>query len=201
MLRKTAANGGNMRGQVLRLLEKGDKRNYQEWLNQQQAEGTITQSQMAVKWSSFLSLPMEAKRQRANQAREALGRQVVPWNFGTPPTVSNAGHAQRPPRGRPTRGTTSSKRRSGERTVDANTVARPTSNHKSHHTDLTWDEFLHGYALPFSGQRIDPLNQQRAIRWTIGTCRSIPEQTGRCRKCGATSWNSSVDTNKKIGGH
>ena len=80
---------------MLRLLERGDKRNYQKWLNQQQSEGTITQNQMAVKWSSFLSLPMEAKRQRANQAREALGRQVVPWNFGTPPTVSNAGvHAQ-----------------------------------------------------------------------------------------------------------
>ena len=30
MLRKTAANGGNMEGQVLRLLERGDKRNYQE---------------------------------------------------------------------------------------------------------------------------------------------------------------------------
>ena len=29
--------------------------------------------------------------------------------------------------------------------------------------DLTWDEFLHGYALPFSDQRVDPLNQQRAI--------------------------------------
>ena len=164
MLRKTAANGGNMRGQVLRLLERGDKRNYQEWLNQQQSEGTITQSQMAAKWSSFLSLPMEAKRQRANQAREALGRRVAPWNFGTPPTVNNAGHAQRPPRGRPTRETTSSKRHSGVRTVDANPVAGPTSNHKSHHTDLTWDEFLHGYALPCSGQRIEPLNQQRAIR-------------------------------------
>ena len=78
MLRKTTANMGNMRGQVLRLLERGDKRNYQEWLTRQQSEGTITQSQMAVRWSSFLSLPIEAKRQRANQAREALGRQVVP---------------------------------------------------------------------------------------------------------------------------
>ena len=80
MLRKTTANGGNMRGQVLRLLERGDKRKNQDWLNRQQSEGNNTQSQMAVRWSSFLSLslPMEAKRQRANQAREALGRQVVP---------------------------------------------------------------------------------------------------------------------------
>jgi hypothetical protein len=36
MLRKTTANMGNMRGQVLRLLEQGDKRNYQEWLTRQQ---------------------------------------------------------------------------------------------------------------------------------------------------------------------
>ena len=123
---------------------------------------------MAGRWSAFLSLPMEAKRQRANQAREALDRQVVPWTFGTPSTVSNAGHVQIPSRGRPTRGNTSNKRRQSERPVDGNTVDRPQSNHKSRHTDLTWDEFFHGYALPFSSQRIDPLNQQRAIRWSIG---------------------------------
>ena len=146
MLRKTTANVGSMRGQVLRLLERGDKRNYQEWLNRQQSEGTITQSQMAGRWSSFLSLPMEAKRQRANQAREALGRQVVPWTFGTPSTVSNAGHVQIPPRGRPTRGNTSGKRRQSEQLMDGSTVDRPTSKHKLRHTDLTWDEFLHGYA-------------------------------------------------------
>ena len=98
----------------------------------------------------ILSLPMEAKRQRANQAREALGRQVVPWTFGTPSTVSNAGHVQVPSRGRPTRGNASSKRRQSEWRMDGNTVDRPTSKHKVRHTDLTWDEFLHGYALPFS---------------------------------------------------
>ena len=56
MLRKTTANMGNMRGHVLRFLERGDKRNYQEWLSLQQSEGTITQSQMEVQWSLFLSL-------------------------------------------------------------------------------------------------------------------------------------------------
>ena len=56
MLRKTTANMGNMRGHVLRFLERGDKCNYQEWLSLQQSEGTITQSQMEVQWSSFLSL-------------------------------------------------------------------------------------------------------------------------------------------------
>ena len=148
---------------MLRLLKRGDKRNYQEWLTRQQSEGTITQSQMAVRWSSFLSLPMEAKRQRANQAREALGRQVVPWSFGTPSTASNTGHVLIPRRRRPTRGNTASKRCQSERPVDGNTVDRPQSNHRPRHTDLTWDEFLHGYALPFSSQRSDPLNQQRAI--------------------------------------
>ena len=62
----------------------------------------------------------------------------------------------------------SGKRRQSEQPMDGNTVDRPTSKHKLRHTDLTWDEFLHGYALPFSDQRVDPLNQQRAIRWTIG---------------------------------
>ena len=137
MLRKTAANGGNMRGQVLRLLERGDKRNYQEWLTRQQIEGHITQRQMSVRWSSFLSLPMEAKRKRANQAREALGKQLVPWTFDTTSTVSNAGHVQIPPRGRPTRGNTSGKRRQSERTVEGNTVKRPPSNQRPRHTNLT----------------------------------------------------------------
>ena len=82
MLRKTTANMGNMREQVLRFLKREDKQNYQEWLTRQQIEGHITQSQVSARWSSFLTLPMEAKRQRANQAREALDKQVVPWNFG-----------------------------------------------------------------------------------------------------------------------
>ena len=32
MLRKTTANMGNMRGQVLRLLERGENQNYKDWL-------------------------------------------------------------------------------------------------------------------------------------------------------------------------
>jgi hypothetical protein len=167
MLRKTTVNVCNMRGHVLRFLERGDKHNYQEWLTRQQSEGTITQSQMADRWSSFLSLPMEAKRQQANQAREALGKQVVPWTLGTPPTRSNTGHVLIPCRRRPTRGNTASKRCQSERSVDGNTVDRPPSNHRHRHTDLTWDEFLQGYASPFSSQRIDPLNQQWVIRWNI----------------------------------
>ena len=51
---------------------------------------------------------------------------------------------------------------------------RPQRHHRLRHTDITWDEFLHGYALPFNSQRIDPLNQQRAIRWNID---DMPEYT------------------------
>ena len=100
---------------------------------------------------------MEAKRQRANQAREALGKQLVPWSFGTPSTASNTGNVQVPPLGRQTRGNKPSKRRQSERPMDGSTVERLQSNHRPRNTDLTWDEFLHGYALPFSSQRIDPL--------------------------------------------
>jgi hypothetical protein len=48
------------------------------------------------------------------------------------------------------------------------TVDRHQSSPRPRSTELTWDEFLQGHALPFSNQPIDPLNQQRAIRWTTG---------------------------------
>jgi hypothetical protein len=32
-------------------------------------------------------------------------------------------------------------------------------------SELTWKEFLRGYALPNTHHRVDPLNQQRNIRW------------------------------------
>jgi hypothetical protein len=117
---------------------------------------------------------MEAKRQRANQAREALGKQVVPWTFGTPSTDSNTDHVQIPCRRSSTRSKTVSKRRQSERQEDGNMFDRPQRHHRLRHTDITWDEFLHGYALPFNSQRIDPLNQQRAIRWNID---DMPEYT------------------------
>jgi hypothetical protein len=50
MLRKTTANIDNMRGQVLRLLERGDNRNYKEWLTRQQIEEHISQSQVSIRW-------------------------------------------------------------------------------------------------------------------------------------------------------
>ena len=41
--------------------------------------------------------------------------------------------------------------------------------------ELTWDEFLQGYALPNTHHRVDPLNQQREIRWKPT---DIPERRG-----------------------
>ena len=32
-------------------------------------------------------------------------------------------------------------------------------------SELTWEEFLRGYALPNTHHRVDPLNQQRDVRW------------------------------------
>ena len=168
MLRKTTTNMGNMRGQVLRLLERGDNRNYQEWLPRQLIEWHITQSQMSARWSSFLTLPLEIKRQRANQAREALGKQVIPWNFGLPVSANATVYGQAQTMVGQTRRKKTRKRTQTERSTEGGTAEQLQSNHRPKSTDLTWDEFLHGYALPFSNQRIEPLNQQRAIKWTIG---------------------------------
>jgi hypothetical protein len=74
MVRKTSANMGNNRRQVLILMERGDKRSYQEWLTQQQEAEQITQTQAKARWSSFLNLPM-VTRQTA-QARQAAGRHI-----------------------------------------------------------------------------------------------------------------------------
>ena len=66
------------------------------------------------------------------------------------------------------------KRNQTERATEGGTAEQLQSNHIPRNTDLIWDKFLHVYALPFSNQRIDPLNQQRVIRWTIG---DIPAYT------------------------
>jgi hypothetical protein len=112
---------------------------------------------------------MAAKRQRANQAREALGKQVIPWNFGLPASACETGYGQAQTMVGQTRRKKTRKRTQIERTMEDGTVEQLQSNHRPKNTDLTWDEFLHhGYALPFSNRRIDPLNQQRSNRWTIG---------------------------------
>ena len=53
-------------------------------------------------------------------------------------------------------------------------VVRSDQDHRPRTAELTWDEFLHGYSLPYSSQRIDPLNQ-RDIRWTVA---DIPSRFG-----------------------
>jgi hypothetical protein len=118
---------------------------------------------VTVRWSFFLTLPIEAECQHANQAKESLGKQVVLWNFGTPASASDSEYGQAQPLVRQTRRNKPRKRNQRERTTEGGTAERLQSNHRPRSTDLTWDEFLHGYALPFSSQRIDPLNQQRAI--------------------------------------
>jgi hypothetical protein len=108
---------------------------------------------------------MEAKRQRANEERETLGKQIIPWNFGTPISANEAGSGQAHLLEGPIRHKPSIKRPQPKREVEL-TVDRHQRSHRPRSTELTWDEFLQEHALPFSNQRIDPLNQQRAIRWT-----------------------------------
>jgi hypothetical protein len=110
---------------------------------------------------------MEAKRQRANQAREALGKHVVPWIFGTPASAGDLEYGQAQISMKQTRRNKSRKRNQREKTTEG-TAERLQSNHRPRNTVLTWDEFLPGYALPFSSQQIDPLNQKHAIRLTMG---------------------------------
>ena len=78
MQRKAPGTTSQMRGQVLRLLERGDQRTYYAWLQAQQTRGAYSRTQMEQRWKGFLELPMADKRHRANQVREASGRQIIP---------------------------------------------------------------------------------------------------------------------------
>ena len=78
MQRKAPGTMSQMHGKVLRLLERWDQRTYYEWLQAQQTRGTYSRAQMENRWNGFLELPMADKRHRANQVREALGRQIIP---------------------------------------------------------------------------------------------------------------------------
>ena len=84
MRRKAKGTTSQMRGKVLRLLERGDQRIYYEWLHAQQMRGTYSMEPFESRWNGFLALTMADKRHRANQAREALGRQIIPWTFRLP---------------------------------------------------------------------------------------------------------------------
>jgi hypothetical protein len=86
LMRKAPGTTSQMQGKVLRLLERGDQRTYYEWLQAQQAQGMYNMAQLETRRNGFLTLPMAVKRHRANQAREALGRQIIPWTFGLPRT-------------------------------------------------------------------------------------------------------------------
>ena len=93
---------------------------------------------------------------------------MIPWIFGLPASASETGYGQAQTMVGPTRRKKTRKRTQTRRTAAGGTVEQLQSNHRPKSTDLTWDEFLHGYALLFSNQHIDPLNQQRSIRWSIG---------------------------------
>ena len=81
MMRKAPGTTSQMRGKVLRLLERGDQRTYYEWLQAQHTRGMYSMAQLETRWNGFLTLPMADKRHRVNQAREGLGRQIIPWTL------------------------------------------------------------------------------------------------------------------------
>ena len=66
-----------MHGRVHRLLERGDQRNYHEWIRIQQENCQLSHSHAEAIWNNFLAQTQEVKRQRANLAREALGKQPI----------------------------------------------------------------------------------------------------------------------------
>ena len=99
MQRKAPGTTSQMRGKVLRLLERGDQRTYYEWLQAQQMRGMYSRVQMENRWKGFLDLPMADKRHRVNQVREASGRQIIPWTFGLPRNTDNEAQGSSPSHG------------------------------------------------------------------------------------------------------
>jgi hypothetical protein len=63
-VRKAPGTTSQIRGKVL--------------IQAQHTRGMYSMVQLETRWSGFLVLPMEGKRHRANQAREALCRQIIP---------------------------------------------------------------------------------------------------------------------------
>ena len=129
--------------------------------------------QFESRWNGFLALPMADKRHRANQAREALGRQIIPWTFGLPRTADTGTHGQFPTTRE--RIQSNKRRQRTQRNVDKEARSsglspNPTDTHME--PEISWDEFFQGHALPHSKLKLDPSNKQRTIRWSSA---DIPE--------------------------
>ena len=140
IVRKAPGTTSEMRGKLLKLLERGDQRTYYKWQQTPHERGTCTPAQLATRWSGFLSPPMADKRQRANEAREALGKLITPWTFGIPLANDN-----------PTQGNPSSTRECKQRNKrrmrtqrsssekDRNMDTPSTPLRRNTETEITWD--------------------------------------------------------------
>ena len=111
--------------------------------------------------------------------REALGRQPIPWFFGIPNNscLSTTGVlVPATKRAKRSKAAKSSARLplSGTDTQACNNSWIDDQHQYIKASELTWEEFLRGYALPNTHHRVDPLNQQRDIRWIP---EDIPERT------------------------
>ena len=168
MIRKAPQLTRNMHGRVHRLLERGDQRNYHEWLTIQQHQGQMSHSQVETRWTNFLDQSQEVKRQWANLAREAIGKQTIPWFFGIPNNscLSTTGVlVPATKRAKRSKAVKSSARLplSGTDTQACNNSWIDDPHQYIKASELTWEEFLRGYSLPNSHHRVDPLNQQRDV--------------------------------------
>ena len=165
MQNKAPGTTSQMRGKVLRLLERGEQRTYYDWLQAQQMRGTYSRAQVENRWSGFLELPMADIRHRANQVREALGRQIIPWTFGLPRNADNKAQDTSPTHGEDKQ---RKKRRKRTQKYDNEETSNPgqSPNPLGRHTEpeITWAEFLQEHALPHSKLRLDQLNRQRTVR-------------------------------------
>ena len=157
-----------MHGRVRRLLERGDRHNYNEWLRIQQAQGQLSHTQAEALWADFLAQSQEAKRHEANLAREALGKQPIPWSFGIPhhgclSTTSTLAQAKPKAKRSKVIKVRPSSPPPGMNALDRtiNWMAAPHKYIEA--SDLTWEAFLRGFALPNMHHGVDPLNQQRDI--------------------------------------
>ena len=138
-----------MRGKVLRLLERGDQRTYFEWLQAQQMCGTYSRAQMEHRWKGFLDLPMADKRHRANQVREASGRQIILWTFGLPRNTDNEAQGLSPSHGEDKQRKKRRKRTPKYVNEDASAPGQPPNPlGRRMEPEITWTEFLPGHALP-----------------------------------------------------
>ena len=113
----------------------------------------MSYSQAETRWTNFLVQSQEVKRQRANLAREALGKQPLPWFFGIPNNCCLSTTGVLVPETKWAKRSKAAKFSarlplSGTDTQACNNSWIDDPHQYIKASELTWEEFLRGYALP-----------------------------------------------------